>query len=392
MLVVTADGGSCVTDAVRETERIARAAAVNRGGAAGPAAPRFSFGQRGSVQGFTACPHLPAPYPMVRTTNSGTDGRGAALVLRCRGVGPGVPAAVSTPVFPDPAEQADNFATIASPTLYPGQLIRADVHAAMTGPDAPTLRMYTLHRDGAGAIVRTTSDPFPLRPERAEVTWRVPDRGTAPFVRFGLLVESARRFDGGVLVHAIDWSGAPDRFAVEGVLLASIWDTHPAALDGWVSSAANFEADFERTFSVSHPRGTGLATIGTTDWDDYSVASTLWLSLHRRAGLVARAVGHRRYYAAVFEDGDTVRLVKQRDAECRVLAETVFDYRHDTPYHCELRCVGDRLSLRVDGRPVLAARDEDRHYRSGGAGFLADTGTVLADGFVIRALDNGAAR
>jgi hypothetical protein len=94
----------------------------------------------------------------------------------------------------------------------------------------------------------------------------------------------------------------------------------------------------------------------------------------------------------VFEDGDTVRLVKQRDAECRVLAETVFDYRHDTPYHCELRCVGDRLSLRVDGRPVLAARDEDRHYRSGGAGFLADTGTVLADGFVIRALDNGAAR
>ena len=399
MLVVTADGGSCVTDAVRETERIVRAATVNRGAEPGPAAPRFSFAQRGSVQGFTPCPHLPTPYPTVSPANTdaldldaGANGSGRALVLRCYGVGPGVPGAVSTPVFPDPAEQADNFSTIASPTLYPGQLIRARIHAATDGRVAPTLRLYVLHREASGALVRTVSDPYPLSSERVELSYRVPDVGTAPFVRLGLLVECARRFDGEVFVHAIDWTGAPDRFAVEGVLLTSIWDTHPAALAGWVASAANFEADFERTFSVSHPRGTGLATTGTTDWDDYAVSSTLRLSLHRRAGLVARSVGHRRYYAAVFEGGDTVRLVKQRDAECRVLAETAFDYAHDKPYHCELRGVGDSLSLLIDGRPVLEARDQDRHYRSGAAGFLVESGTVLADGFVVRALDAGARR
>jgi ADP-ribosylglycohydrolase len=392
MLVVTADGGSCVTDAVRETARIARAATANRGGVPAPAPPRYNFAWRGSVQGFTCCPHMATPYPTVSITNSNTRGQRSALVLHCHGVGPGVPAAISTPVFPDPAEQVSNFSTIASPTLYPGQQIRVTVHAEVTDRDLSELRMFVLYRDNTGAIIRTASDPFPLRPEEAEITWRAPDCGTAPFVRFGLLVESAQRFDGDVHVSAIDWYGAPDRFTVEGILLTSIWDTFPAALGAWVSSAANFEADFDRTFSVSHPRGTGLATIGTTDWDDYCVASTLRFSLHRRAGLVARSVGHKRYYAALFQDDNTICLIRQRDAECRVLAEAEISYGQDTPYACELRCVGSTLSLLIDGRPVCAARDEDQHYQGGAAGFLIDTGTLLADGFVVQAIGSGAAR
>jgi hypothetical protein len=75
-----------------------------------------------------------------------------------------------------------------------------------------------------------------------------------------------------------------------------------------------------------------------------------------------------------------------------VLVETGFDYAHDKPYHCELRCVGDSVSLLIDGRPVLEVRDPDRHYRGGAAGFLVEGGTVLADGLVIRALDGGVPR
>jgi hypothetical protein len=37
------------------------------------------------------------------------------------------------------------------------------------------------------------------------------------------------------------------------------------------------------------------------------------------------------------------------------------------------------------GERVAEAADDDHAYRSGSAGFLVDTGTVLADGFVIRA-------
>jgi ADP-ribosylglycohydrolase len=391
MLVVTADGGSCVTDAVQEARRIVRAAERLRGDDAQPDGPRFTFQYRGSVQGFEACPYARTPYPAARVTNANIVGDRAALVIRCGGVGPGVEAAASTPVFPDPAEQADNFSTIASPALYPGQLVRLTARTTVTLGTSPTLRLYVLHRDGAGAIVRTSSEPFPLTERPAKMSWRVPVVGGSPLVRFGLAVESAHRFDGDVNVTAIDWRGAPDHFAVDGVLLTSIWDTHPKALDAWVSSAANFEADFDRTFSVSHPRGAGLATIGSVDWDDYAVSSTLRISLHRGAGLVARSVGHRRYYAALFEGGDRVRLVKQRDGTRRVLAEAAFAYRNDSPYACELACTGNRIMLRINGEHVAEAKDDDHAYRNGSAGFLVDTGTVLADGFVIRAAAGGAA-
>jgi hypothetical protein len=47
--------------------------------------------------------------------------------------------------------------------------------------------------------------------------------------------------------------------------------------------------------------------------------------------------------------------------------------------------------LRINGEHVAEAKDDDHAYRNGSAGFLVDTGTVLADGFVIRAAAGGAA-
>jgi hypothetical protein len=59
------------------------------------------------------------------------------------------------------------------------------------------------------------------------------------------------------------------------VLLTSIWDIHPEPLRAWVSSAANFEGDSARTFSLSHPAGAAPATIGTRqDWP-YRMALTV---------------------------------------------------------------------------------------------------------------------
>ncbi|MGF7237219.1 MAG: ADP-ribosylglycohydrolase family protein, partial [Frankia sp.] len=293
----------------------------------------------------------------------------------------------STPVFLDPADRADNFSTVASPTLYPGQMVRV-LARGDAGPGL-TLRMYVLHHGVSGAVQRTGSDPFEVTAQDAELTWRIPAVGTAPLLRFGLLVESPTRFDGAVTVSRIDWRGAPECFRLDGVLLSSIWDTRPEPLGAWVSSAANFEADFDRTFAVSHPHGVGLATTGSLDWDDYAVSSTLRFGLHRAAGLLARSVGHRRYYAAVFDRGSRVRLIKQHDTTRTVLAAAEFPYREGVPYLVQLRCAGTRLATYVDGVQVIEGSDNHRAYRHGGAGFLIDEGTVLADGFEVRALSAG---
>ncbi len=52
MLVVTADGGSCVTDAVSQSEMILHAIEGKKQD------DRFSFSFPGSSQGFTACPYV----------------------------------------------------------------------------------------------------------------------------------------------------------------------------------------------------------------------------------------------------------------------------------------------------------------------------------------------
>ncbi|HEV7961126.1 MAG TPA: ADP-ribosylglycohydrolase family protein [Actinoplanes sp.] len=374
LLVVTSDGGSCVSDAVLETRKIASAARALRGEPAPPAAPRFGFEQRGSVQGFVPCPLTPSPYPTVRVVN------GKGLQLICTGVGPGVPAAVSTPVFLDAAETADNFSTVASPTLYPGQ--RVTVTAG--GRDAD-LRLYVVHRDPDGTVRHLISPALRLSTADQALSWTVPDTGNAPLLRLGLLVEATARFDGTVTISSVDWAGAPEHFRVGGVLLTSIWDTHPEPLRAWVSSAANFEADSARTFSVSHPHGVALATTGTRDWNEYTVAGTLRFSLHRRAGLVARSVGHRRYYAAEFRDGTTLSLTKQHDARTTTLKTIAFPYRQDHPYRVGLTVAGDRLTVAVDGRTVIDTIDDSDPFRAGAAGFLIGEGTVFADDFEVTA-------
>ena len=80
----------------------------------------------------------------------------------------------------------------------------------------------------------------------------------------------------------------------------------------------------------------GVATIGSRDWLDYSVTSTLTLAQQECAGLVARSRGHRRYYAAVLRDGCAV-IEKRMDGQIIDLARAgdeemtrVFnDYLHE---------------------------------------------------------------
>jgi len=382
LLVVTSDGGECVTDAVREAREIVRAARATRGEPIPERGPRFDFRFRGSRQGFEPCPVLVGDGALrVRGAEDG------GLRLDASGVGPGVPAAVSTPTFLDELGEGDHFSTLASPTLYPGQVVRLRVSAAV----AASVRPYVVVGSGSAAQV-VRGDAVSAGPDPVELRWRVPETGPRPITRLGLLVEpplaSRSRVDGEIVVHRIDWAGAPVEHAVSGVLLADIWDLHPAAMRGWVSSARHFEADFRVSYSVSHPTGRGLATIGTRDWDDYAFGSTLVFNPHGAGGIVVRARGHGSYLAAEFSGWDTVRLVSVSHHRRTVLAEAPLRYAEDVPLRVELRCAGDALELRVDGATLLTARDG--LHRSGGAGFLVEDGTVLADGYEIRALPGSA--
>jgi len=383
LLVVTSDGGGCVSDAVQEAQKIIDTAARLRGESTPNRRPRFSFAFPSATQGFGVCPYERAPYPNVSVNSANGDHPG--LVVKCSGVGPGTPASISAPVGLDPSEQIENFTTLASPTLYPGQRIGARL---TSDDDALTAALYVLYRRTAGAVACVSAPPSAIGRGETTLEWVVPAVGNNPLLRVGLRIESSRRYDGTILIHEIDWDGAPESFEQQGLLMSSIWDTKPEALTAWVSSAQNFEADFGVTYSVSHPSGNGLATIGTRDWADYRVDSTLIFSLHRAAGLVARSRGHRRYYAAEFAGGTTVRIVKQDHATRLTLAEAAWAYDLDTRYAVGFECDGNQLAVAVEGATIITGSDADAKLASGGAGFFVNEGTLMADGFRVSAIRN----
>jgi hypothetical protein len=226
-------------------------------------------------------------------------------------------------------------------------------------------------------------------PQGRVLSWEVPAIGAAPLLRLGLLVEAPSRFDGRIVVEEVDWRGPPRELTVSGTLLTSIWETQPPGLRGWVSSAENFEADSRYTFAISHGRALGLATTGCRDWDDYAVTSRLVFSLHSACGLVLRSVGHRRFYAALFEEGRRVTIVKQHYRARAVLASAEFPYAQEGSHRVEARCQAGHLTVAVDGTQVAAARDAEAPYPGGAAGFIVEGGTVYADGFCVRALAAG---
>src|SRR6185295_11448046 len=122
----TADGGRAISDALRETDSILEIAhAIGgekwihpKGGA------RFHFSLHGSVQGFRSQDNL-----KVENTPHPTEPGQRVLTLHYRLESNGT-SAVLTPTFiPPEAIEMPGYSLVASPTLHPGQIVRAALFA-----------------------------------------------------------------------------------------------------------------------------------------------------------------------------------------------------------------------------------------------------------------------
>jgi ADP-ribosylglycohydrolase len=389
MYVVNADGGECLSDAVIETRRVRRAAAALSGGKYDPPLARFAFEYPGSIQGFQLCPFHDGPQAIKSIDNINRHGDQHGLELRYDALARGVTGSVSVATFIDPKpkslSETSYFEVIASPSIYGTQTVRARVRTL--SDQIPNLRFFIVHYDGAGALVKKPGEPMQLSAGDTDLTWKVPDIGGLPIHRIGLELAADKRQSGAIALLTLDWAGAPEAFVMGSAYdlspkitpfdISSIW------VKSFVSSARHFGPDIGATFCLSHPSLNGVATTGTRDWKNYRAASRLTLDLHRAAGLVARARGHRRYYAGIVED-QKVRIIKRKDAIVTVLAEQAFPYPENAKLRFELAVDGPSIALSIDGKQLIHAQDAE--YLSGGAGYFIEEGTVPALGFEVRAI------
>lgn len=379
MYVVTSDGGSVVTDAVIESRRILKTAAKLAGEEVRISDKRYTFEFPGSLQGFQPCDYGMDENAVGSLGNLNIRGKTNGLVIGCKALADGVTARIATQTFIDFSKLARNFSTVASPTLYSSQIVKTMAWVIDEGE--VWMRPYILYYDINDEVQIIHGEYEKLTRYDKTYEWKVPDTQGMSIFKLGYEFKSEKRFNGRIAIKEIDWKGAPKYFAQKGMLMTSIWNTNPLWLAGFSASAAQFAADFKHTYCISHVEENGLVTIGSVDWDNYSVSSTAFYSLHQSGGLVIRSVGHKRYYGAVLENYKDAVLYVQRDGIRTELGRAAFIYEENLPYKLKLTAIGSKLIFEVNGSVVLEAVDET--YSSGGAGFVISKGTMTCDSLIV---------
>ena len=72
-------------------------------------------------------------------------------------------------------------------------------------------------------------------------------------------------------------------------------------------------------------------------------------------------------------------MILKNDFGFTTLAEAPFDWQPDREYTLELGVLGDKLTLSVDGQPILEARDSTFDHGMFGCGSLAMGRTAFGD-------------
>jgi ADP-ribosylglycohydrolase len=376
-----ADGGRAITDAVAETYHIVNAGRALAGEA--PVAPkqgaRFHFELPGAVQGFLAEDSVECKGAVTLENVPGHSRRGArSLALRYHRLAPGRNARVARATF-TPAEAAHmpGYGLLASPTLYPGQIVRAGIAAGADHPRPVTCGLY-IRSYGPGDQLVIARGPQAELAAGAyhEFTWQIPDTGGAPIAEVGVEISGEQGANGILYLDYLTWDGAPHVTLARPAGDGALWRS------AWVNGVDQCERWYPESFRLMQNHGTGLLIHGTREWTDYCVSAVITPHMVKSAGLAARVQGMRRYYALLLGDNGQARLVKALDGET-VLAEIDFAWQFGGSYELSLQVVGSHLEAAIDGRPLFAVDDADRPLTSGGIALVCEEGRMATDAVVV---------
>jgi hypothetical protein len=338
---------------------------------------RFHFSLPGSVQGFTA--EDPALLTLENVQNADAA-RG--LALRYQGVTAAHPARAATATFITPeAAKMGGYGLLASPTLYPGQTVRAaviaeqgDIHCGLF------LRHYG--ENDQPMLVRGPQAALAAG-QHHEFAWRIPDLLGDPAYEIGLELGPAPSgpqegaASGTLILDYLTWDGEPEVTFTRPAHPGSFWR------QAWVNGVDHFESGAE-PFRLIQDSGTGLLLTGTREWRDYTVSTVLTPHMVKACGLAGRVQGMRRYYALMLGVDGSVRLVKALDGYA-TLAEAVCRLDFGRAYELSLTMKGSQIRASLDGRLLFEVRDQD--LASGGIALVCEQGRVAAEMVRVRPVE-----
>jgi hypothetical protein len=335
---------------------------------------RFHFSLPGSVQGFRSqgnlkvenTPHPTAPHQRVLTLGYHLKSNEAFPVL--------------TPTFiPAEAIEMPGYSLLASPTLYPGQAVRAALFADKRNSGSVIVRIQLQSYGIGDRLIDIHGPRQSLAPgESIRLEGQVPDLDGAPIAQAGISVSSHEPAEGFIYLDYFSWDGSPTLTFHRPVELGNMWKRQ------WVSAADFFGDTFAEAFQVIQNRGRGLVITGTREWTDYSVAAIITPHLVKAFGLAVHVQGLERYYALLLSNKNTIKLIKRLDGEM-VLAERAFAWEFGQPYHLQITMLGSQILASVDGTMSFTVEDSDRPLSGGGVALVCEEGRISTDEVAVKA-------
>lgn len=342
------DGGRAISDAVRETYAVANIArALEKLDPIHPKnGARFHFGLPGSVQGWQV---------LAGTGGAVSNPSGERLLIEG-------PTRASTPTFipPEAKDMQTGYVLVASPTLYPGQIVRSRILATDTSAKG---HVFISHYNPDETSTSLTGPAFELGAgEEAVLEWIVPDAGGQPIHEIGFELAA-----GAIELDYLTWDGMPTaEFPPCG---GRMWAR------AWAKSLHRFAHERDAYAYLAHNYGIGLLTQGCREWRDYRVEATLTPRMAVSAGIAVRVQGLRRYYAFVFGEAGEIRIDKMLSG-VTTLARTSFPWEACKSYDVAVTVSGNTIQVELNGNLVLAAVDSQSPLLEGAFGFVVESGCM----------------
>lgn len=377
LLISSADGGNSINDAVRMAYYIVNLGMALAGGNqldAPKGGAQFHFSLSGSQQGFRAVEgHGSASG--VRIGNVEFE-NARALTVNYEALGPGQSAAVTTPTFsPREVLSMRTYDLMATPLVYPGQVVKARVVADRHNKGVVSVRLRIRAYDADDRLRDVDGDAVTLNAgEDRVLSWRLPELDGQPIAEIGIVLTSdGRRADGRVLIDYLRWDGAPELTLHRPAGDCDFWRM------AWVNGVSFFSKRYPPSFRISQSRDEGIVIHGTRQWTDYKVSSDIVIHLGNYGGVCVRVQGLRRYYAVRATREGKLQIVRTRDADTLVLAETDFDLVFEKTIPVTLTVKGSRISALFGGVALEAEDTSAEAFTSGGIGLLVAEGAMSTD-------------
>jgi hypothetical protein len=264
------------------------------------------------------------------------------------------------------------YGLYASPTLYPGQTIRARLSAAANNQHPLHCQLILQIYGANDQLVEVAGPAATLSAGQEQIfTWQVPDQGGCPITRVGFSIQGTPYGSGQLFLDYLTWDGEPETHFRRPIGGGQLW------YQAWVNAVDHHEPWYTETYRLVKDEGLGMLIQGTREWRNYQMQAVATPHLASSFGIAARVQGLNRYVAILLtRDGSGQGQAQLLACIGNVVAQQSqpCDWQLYQNYPFSLKVVGQQATAQVGDLQLHLSIPSE--LSDGGIAMLCEQGRV----------------